>query len=206
MSHTLPSAPKPLPPKNPVKPSELRDRWARIKKKNWELECDPCWWKCQPKYDYRFSVSQYREMNDLLSTDMKDPDSVFVLKDETDLTLLEISRELRMPYEFVVWLLSERKRQDRVLAKGEDTEDELEEASVLERLEWIQRQTLNYLKKVVRSEESMAKIGPEGVLTIFDRVSRASTSIANSRGSSDTTIELISNIPLSESKKRPNYK
>ena len=83
-------------------------------------------------------------------------------------------------------------------------EEELEEASVLDRLEWIQRQTLNYLKKVVRSEESMAKIGPEGVLTIFDRVSRASTSIANSRGSSDTTIELISNIPLSESEKRPN--
>lgn len=66
---------------------------------------------------------------------------------------------------------------------------------------WIQRQTLNYLKKVLRSEESMSKIGPEGVLTIFDRVSRASTSIANSRGSSDTTIEVISNIPLSESEK-----
>ena len=75
-------------------------------------------------------------------------------------------------------------------------------ASALDRVEWIQGQTLEYLKKVLRSSESISKIGCEGLLNIFDRVSRARTSIANSRESSNTTIELISNISLAKCEKK----
>ena len=72
MSHNLPSAPKPLPAKKPVHPSEPEERWLQIKEKNWKSEYHPRWWQWQPKHDHRCSVAQMRDMDQLLLDEEKE--------------------------------------------------------------------------------------------------------------------------------------
>lgn len=164
-------------------------------RENWE-NCDPKYWIVQPLYNYKFQRADFEKLRALLTT--REVESF----ERAYAKIGYIARSATVagiPYALGAALLNKKKRKDR--ERMASVEPPVENPSVLDRLEWIQGQTLAYLERVVRSENSMSKVGFEGVLTIFDRVSRVSTSIVNSKEASGTTIELVSNIPLSDSEK-----
>lgn len=164
-------------------------------RENWE-KCNPKYWIVRPQFNYKFDRASFKKIHALLTAkeisafDRAYSKIGFITRSAT---------AAGIPYALGVSIVQKKKREKK--AAMAEVAPPKDNPTVLDRLEWIQGQTLAYLEKVVRSEGAMAQVGYEGVLTIFDRVSRVSTSIVNSKDSAETAIEVISSIPLSNSEK-----